>query len=83
MPLQFKINYFSITYKQLFFQNIAHFGKKVEVFLFYLVKRHLKDVLDRTVRRCFTAKNEGNGCKKKQKKRHDTFQSKVFSVPFL
>ena len=61
---------------------LTSFGKKVEIFLFYLVKRGLNGILDRTVRRCFTVQNEGNGCKKKQKKRHDTFQSKVFPLLF-
>ena len=62
---------------------LTSFGKKVEVFLFYLVKRGLNGILDRTVKHCFTVQNEGNGCKKSKKGRHDTFQSKVFSVPFL
>ena len=43
---------------------LTSFGKKVEVFLFYLVKRGLNGILDRTVRRCFTVQNERNGCKK-------------------
>ena len=39
-------------------------GKKVEVFLFYHLKRCLNDFLDRTVRRGFTGKNEEIGDKK-------------------
>ena len=51
---------------------LTSFGKKVEVFLFYLVKCCLKGILDRTVRLCsltgnekICAKNEGNGGKKR------------------
>ena len=43
---------------------LTSFGKKVEVFLFWRVNRHLNDVWDRTVWRCFTGKNGENEHKK-------------------
>ena len=54
----------SIYYKEFFFQNADKIGKKVEVFSFFLVKHHLNDISDRTVRCCFTGKNGEFGHKK-------------------
>jgi hypothetical protein len=42
-------NNISIIYKQVFFQKIARLAKKVEVFSFPFVKRHLNGVSDLTV----------------------------------
>ena len=45
---------------------LTSFGKKVEVFLFWRVKRSLNDVWDRTVQRYFTVKNKENERKKNE-----------------
>jgi hypothetical protein len=47
------------------------------IFFFFPVKRHLNEVLDRTVRRCFTGKNGGNEDKKA------AVNFKVLAAPFF
>ena len=60
---------------------LTSFGKKVEVFLFYLVKRGLNGVLDHTVRRCFTSKNGGKLRKKSNCKHSGQRFFALFFVP--
>ena len=43
---------------------LTSFEKKVEVFLFYHLKRRLNGISDRAVRRCFTGKSGENRDKK-------------------
>ena len=60
---------------------LTSFGKKVEVFLFYLVKRHLNGVSDYSVRRCFTSKNGGKLRKKSNCKHSGQRFFALFFVP--